>query len=308
MKINPAKGKSKFNDEFVSRTDPEARVSQKRNKPPALNHLGIISVDAENHVICGAAVDFADKRDADTIQKIVEQTLDNLEPLGFGVKEVLADTGYSSGVAYNFLEENNITAYIPPHGRYKHQREGFIYDEKEDCYSCTQGVKLPFRHLKTEKDTNLQSKRYCTTVADCRNCPLKQPCCKKQDYKQIEHSIDKHHYDKAYRLLKTRKGKYKMRLRKSTVEPVLGTLLHFRGMKKVYTIGNELAHKQLLMASAAYNLKKFMNFNPTKNIKIAAMAIKNSVEKSIPTCLYKILLLVDRILFGWNYKMQKCII
>ena len=298
------KEKLRFNERFVSPADPDARVSQKRGKPSTLNHLGVISVDTENHVICGAMVDFADKRDADTLPKIVGQTVDNLRPVGLTVDELLADTGYSSGEAYNFLEKNNITAYIPPHGGYKPEREDFTYDEKEDCYICRQGVKLPFRHIKREKNKNLLTKRYCTTVADCKNCPLKKQCCKKQNYKQIEHSIDKPHYDKAYTLLSTRKGKHMMRLRKSTVEPVLGTLLDFRRMKKVYTKGHDLAHKQLLMAATAYNLKKFMNFCSPKSVKIAAMAIKNTAMVLISAPLNQSLSFWERFFFGSNCKLQ----
>jgi len=69
----------RYNDKYVSPHDPDARVSQKRGKSPALNHLGIISVDAASHIICGASVDFADKRDGDTTEKIVGQTIENLQ-------------------------------------------------------------------------------------------------------------------------------------------------------------------------------------------------------------------------------------
>ena len=44
-------------------------------------------------------------------------------------------------------------------------------------------------------------------------------------------------------------------------------------MKKVYTIGNESAGKQLLMAAATYNLMKIMRF---ANPKFVAKAIKNA--------------------------------
>ncbi|MDR2999806.1 MAG: hypothetical protein LBU89_00960 [Fibromonadaceae bacterium] len=46
----------------------------------------------------------------------------------------------------------------------------------------------------------------------------------------------------------------------ATVEPVWGTLLNFMRMKKVHTIGNALANKQILMAAATYNLKKLILF------------------------------------------------
>jgi len=71
-----------------------------------------------------------------------------------------------------------------------------------------------------------------------------------------------------------------MRLRAATVEPVWGTLLYFRWLRKVYTKGNDLANKQVLMAAAAYNLKKLMNFNRLKSaISLAKTAV--FAEKSV---------------------------
>ena len=50
------------------------------------------------------------------------------------------------------------------------------------------------------------------------------------------------------------------RLRSSTVEPVLGILLNFTGMKKINARGIEQAEKHVLMASLCYNLKKMIKF------------------------------------------------
>jgi len=291
--------KIKHSERFVSTTDPDARVSQKQGKLPALNHLGIISVDTENHIICGAMADFADTKDSNTTEKIVGQTIENLQETDMKLEEVLADTGYSSGESYKYLEKNNITAYIPTHGPYQPEKDGFTYNEKEDCYVCSQGVKLPFKRIKTEKGRTTSSKEYRAATADCRNCPLKEKCCKNLSYKSLKHSVDKEYYDRAYKLLNTRQGKKKMRLRAKTVEPVWGTLLHFRGLKKVYTKGNDLANKQVLMAAAAYNLKKLIGFN---SIKSATDAIKNTVEDFKMTVSSQILLFIEHILFSFNYR------
>ena len=294
--------KTKCSERFVSTTDPDARVSYKQGKLAALNHLGIISVDTQNHVICGAMADFADTRDSTTTKKIVEQTIENLQNNQLEITEVLADTNYSSGETYRFLEDKNITAYIPTHGSYQPEKVGFIYDEQDDSYTCSQGVKLPFKGLDTDRSRATLSKQYRSASADCKHCPLKEQCCKKTRYKQLKHSIDKAHYDKAYKLLNTRQGKQKMRLRKSTVEPVWGTLLYFRGMKKVYTKGNDLANKQLLMAAAAYNLKKLISIN---TIKIVANMIKNTVAELKTTVLNQILLFLENIICELNYKTLK---
>ena len=141
----------KHSDLFVSTSDPDARVSRKQGKLPALNHLGIISVDTENHVICGAMADFADKNDSDTTEKIIKQSIENLGDNNLQITEVLADTGYSSGVSYHYLEKKDITAYIPPISGYKPQKDGFIYNEEEDCYICSQGKVLIFSGIKKGK-------------------------------------------------------------------------------------------------------------------------------------------------------------
>jgi transposase len=265
----------KHGDLFVSTSDPDSRVSRKQGKLPALNHLGIVSVDTENHVICGAVADFADKNDSDTTEKIVGQVLENMRDNDLSVEEVLADTGYSSGLSYDYLEKQNIKAYIPPIGGYKPEKDGFKYDEEEDCYICSQGKKLPFKGIQKAIDKKTSSKEYRSKAADCRDCPLKLKCCKKGRYRQLRHSTAKPHYDKAYRLLNTWQGKRKMRQRGATVEPVWGTLLHFRRLKKLYTIGNELANKQVLMAASAYNLKKHLAFGTLK--KAAKKAITGLV-------------------------------
>jgi len=69
------------------------------------------------------------------------------------------------------------------------------------------------------------------------------------------------------------------RLRSSTVEPVLGTLINFLGMKKVNTRGIVQAEKHVLMASLCYNLKKMLNFKPQKS-EIMAIALQKSVQLS----------------------------
>ncbi|MDR2085193.1 MAG: transposase, partial [Bacteroidales bacterium] len=59
-------------------------------------------------------------------------------------------------------------------------------------------------------------------------------------------------------------AKQMIRKRSSTVEPVLGTLLNFTGMRKTYARGIGQAEKHVLMASLCYNLKKMMKFRVKK--------------------------------------------
>ncbi|WP_353959484.1 transposase [Mucilaginibacter flavus] len=63
-------------------------------------------------------------------------------------------------------------------------------------------------------------------------------------------------------------GKQMMIIRKSTVEPVIGTLIEYLGMRKVNTIGITLANKCMLMAGIAYNLKKLIKYGRKSLLRI----------------------------------------
>jgi hypothetical protein len=83
------------------------------------------------------------------------------------------------------------------------------------------------------------------------------------------------------RIENERYAKRMSRLRSATVEPVLGTLINFLGMKKVNTRGIAQAEKHVLMASLCYNLKKLLKFKPKKveSIAISMQKAKFIVEK-----------------------------
>jgi hypothetical protein len=55
----------------------------------------------------------------------------------------------------------------------------------------------------------------------------------------IHDTVDKPYYDRMYQKVKSKKGLKMKKIRSATVEPVIGTLLHFRGMKKVYSVSNK---------------------------------------------------------------------
>ena len=56
-------------------------------------------------MITGACSDFADKRDSQCLEQIVELTEENLNENGIELEELLADGGYSSGEALAYLHE-----------------------------------------------------------------------------------------------------------------------------------------------------------------------------------------------------------
>lgn len=250
------------NHTHYSTTDADARIAVKPGKPRQFNYLAQTSVDTEHHVITHIAAHHADKKDSQCLPGVVNGILENLAPEGIIVEQILADTGYSSGQALKTLEEHNITGYIPNFGQYKHEREGFSYHKEGDYYICPENKKLEFKKI---KDNNgYAMKEYRTSRKDCALCPLRSTCIGKSFEKSIRDTIDKPYYDKMHERLKTPYARKMKKLRQSTVEPVLGTLINFLAMKRVNTRGIKLANKCMLMAAIAYNLKKMMKFKTSK--------------------------------------------
>jgi transposase len=254
------------NHTHYSTTDPDARISVKPGKARQLNYSAQAVVDTSHHVITSIQADFSDKRDSQSLPKVVDQTKKNLEDHGLEMEELLGDAGYSSGTALAYLDKQNLTGYIPNFGKYKPSREGFIYNKENDQYECQQGNKaiLPYKSTTTDS-LGFEKKSYRSSSMICKVCPLRKKCIgEKADYKKIDDSVHKPHYDKMHLRMQSQYARRMMRLRSSTVEPVLGTLINFGGMKRIWTRGIECANKFMLCAGIAYNLKKYMKFTGHK--------------------------------------------
>ena len=238
-------------------------------------------MDDAHHVITGACSDYADKRDSQCLENIVEITKENLSENEIELQEITADTGYSSGEALKYLDENNIDAFIPNFGQYIPHREGFIYNKEQDQYECQRGNRaiLTFKGERTDSK-GYTKKTYRSSESVCKNCPLREQCCgKTTKFKKIDDGIHKPLYDKMHQKMQSPYAKRMSRIRSKTVEPVLGTLKNFLNMQRVNTRGIKQANKHVLMAALCYNLKKLMKFNRPKlkfNYQLLEIDAKNT--------------------------------
>ena len=246
------------NHTHYSTTDKDARIAVKPGKPRQFNYLAQTSVDASHHVITYIEAFHADKKDSQCLPQVVKGIKENCDSEGLIVDELLADTGYSSGEALKALEQNNITGYIPNFGQYKYEREGFTYHKQGDYYTCPKNKKLVFKKIKENNGYALRE--YRSSRKDCAGCSLRSTCIGKSFEKSIRETVDKSYYDKMHERLKTPYAKKMKKIRQSTVEPVLGTLINFMAMRRVNTRGKDQATKCMLMAAVAYNVKKAIKF------------------------------------------------
>ena len=118
-------------------------------------------------------------------------------------------------------------------------------------------------------------KQYRSSRKDCMQCPLRTNCIGVAGKeKKIEDTVDKHLYDRMHERLQTTRAKQMKKVRQSTVEPVLGTLINYLSMRRVNTRGIRQANKCMLMAAVAYNLKKLLKWQQSRVETVTNALIK----------------------------------
>ena len=266
-------GKYLSNKTHYSPTDPDARIAVKPGKPRELYYNGQIAVDTAHHVITHAQSFTADGKDCRDLITITDQLQSRLKQHGMQIEKLLADAAYSSGENYEYLEQQNITAYIPLLGGALSGSEGFIYDEQNDWYICRNNKILRGSGRVVDDGRGHAVKKYFSLQSDCKNCPLRKTCISDNaKTKKVQHSVYKAELERAKARQQTVRAKVMKRKRSSTVEPVWGTLINFTGMKRLNARGIKAANKMLLLAATVYNLKKWLKFvAPKTNIKAMAM-------------------------------------
>jgi hypothetical protein len=96
-------------------------------------------------------------------------------------------------------------------------------------------------------------------ATDCRHCPIKGQCKgSSPQEKRLHDTAYKSCYERMLTRLATRAGKRMLRLRASTVEPVLGSLITSYGLRHISKKRQAGAAKVMYFAAIAYNLKKYL--------------------------------------------------
>lgn len=269
------------NKTHYSPTDPDARISVKPGKARKLNYCSQLSVDTGHHVITDIRAYHADGKDNQHLEDITKRLQRRLWKEGFVWQNCVADTGYSSGENYAFLEAMGLKSFIPPHGTYKGGPDGFLYDKNEDHYVCPQGKIIPFKKVFIEKKNHTKKKEYRGSKRLCIDCPIRSACLgKSAQEKKFTVTYYREEYERNIARVNSSEGRYMKAKRQSTVEPVFGTLTQFMGLRKINTIGLKQANKVMHLSAIAYNLKKYLKFTHKK--------VKSGIGKGLLSGFYKI--------------------
>jgi transposase len=109
------KDKRVSNDEWVSETDPDSRITKMKDGTTHLAYKAEHVVDLKTELVLAASIRHADEGDADTMVDSVMEAQTNLSEAGIDVEitEAVADKGYHATDTIELAETVNVRTYIP---------------------------------------------------------------------------------------------------------------------------------------------------------------------------------------------------
>ena len=201
--------------------------------------------------------------------------------------KVCADSGYGSEKNYEFMEGKQIVAYVKYNYFHKEQKQSFInnpflqqnlyYNKREDYFVCPMG-----QHMKrTEDTTRTNSSGYVSQISvykakRCEGCPMRGPCHKAIESREIEVNHKLREYRRKARERLTSEEGLRMRS-KRPIEPeaVFGQMKYNKSYYRFRHVGKDKIKMDFAVFAIAFNILK-LHRKMTKKRKTA----KNSPENT----------------------------
>jgi transposase len=239
-------------DHQVSLTDADARAMATNGKGTGMVGYNVQAVvDAKHHLIIAHQVTNVG-HDRSQLANMARQAK---EVTGADRLTVLADRGYFSGEEVVACEAAGVTPIVPKpltsgakaDGRFG--KQDFIYQPETDTYRCPAGEQLIWRYTTTEKGLTLS--RYWSS--NCGTCAMKAMCTPSK-----QRRVTRWEHEAVIEAMQRRLDETPnaMRVRRSLVEHVFGTIKgwmgrdHFR-TRRLANVGTEISLHIL-----AYNVKR----------------------------------------------------
>ena len=191
------------------------------------------------------------------------------ESYGTSPEIVTADAGYGSEENYEYLESNNIEAYVK-HNQFDREQNETIqrkkpftadklhYNKEGDYYVCPMGQHMQNTKSYIKKTTTgftQNIKQYEAT--NCAGCPLNGACHKSEGNRIIEinHNLNAHKI-KANKNLLSEEGIKHRKKRCHDVEPVFANIKSNHHFKRFMLRGKEKVSVETGLLVLAHNLRK----------------------------------------------------
>jgi transposase len=250
-----------------SKTDPDAtfmRMKEDHMSNCQLKPGYNWQISTENQYILGYTI-HQTTSDTTTLKSHLEAVKDGL---GKMPDTLVADAGYGSEENFEFLEKNNVEAFIKYPYFHKEQskkwrtdpfrQENLPYDDNSDSYTCPNGRKMSFVKEKIRiTDNGFKQVKRIYQAQECSGCPMREACNKYNGNRRIEINPRLNHYKSIMkeRLNSERGRKYRSQ-RPADVEAVFGIIKGNRNHRRFLLRGLEKVKIEVGLLALAHNLSK----------------------------------------------------
>lgn len=232
----------------VSLTDKDARRMKTGQGDWVVGYNVQLAVDTHTHLVVHQ--DLA--QTSNDRPSLAPMALATQAVLGGGPLEVLADRGYSNGAQGEQCEAHGIAVAAPRQGAPSgkgYARQQFSYDATEDTYRCPAGETL--HRVATTRATGERSYR----TRACKDCVVRAQCTTSA-YRTVSRQA---HEDMLAKMdARATASPEPMQTRRSTVEPVIGTVKRYLG-GRFLTRGRDKVKTELSLAVLGYNFRRVLN-------------------------------------------------
>ncbi|HEY6340553.1 MAG TPA: transposase [Bryobacteraceae bacterium] len=132
-RLDRKRKKKGSNQEWMSPSDPDARITKMKDGRTHLAHKAEHAVDLTSGALLAVTLQPANEGDTTTIRKTLEEAQAAAREINEqGVEEVVADKGYHSGAVLRDVHEQQLRSYIPEpeRGRRNWQGDGKAEEQK----------------------------------------------------------------------------------------------------------------------------------------------------------------------------------
>jgi transposase len=240
---------------FVAPSDPSAQWTGAQKSKAIFAYADNYLIDVKFGIIMDVEASRAIRQaEVGASRTMIQRTEDR-----FGIKPdwLAGDTAYGSAANLGWLvDEKDIEPHIPIIDKSNRDdgtfsRSDFVYDPNRDVYVCPAG-----HDLRTTGRVNYDDAyRYLTSLAICRDCPLKGRCCPKSPQRKIARSIHEPARDVARDIATTDAYEQTRRDRKK-VEMLFAHLKRILRLGRLRLRGPSGAQDEFTLAAIAQNLRR----------------------------------------------------
>jgi transposase len=249
------RSRSKTNEKYVSRTDPEATIIHNIRGGLRLAYKAHVAVSGKRGLVVTAAI--ATTGIAGEEHFLNDVLKSHTQHTGMPVKEAVADTRYGTLANYVSLDQARIAAFIPPHERTNGVngfwgKDHFRYIPEQDIFFCPAG-----KVMKRLREW-LGKKRviYRCEPGTCQTCQMHKECTPYGNLRTVTRFFDQRLIEEAKARIENPVGKELIRQRKTRIEGIFALGKELHGLRRTRLMGRWKVQIHLWLTATVINLKR----------------------------------------------------